>query len=210
MSELAAHETDYDIVAGEPPELMGRNLTSAAHLVASATAFFFLAFFFAYFYLRSLNNAHLWQPKDVEPSITLGTLVMALTVLSAVLLRLGVADQRAGRRSEWRLKGAVAFGFGPANGGYASVFFGWTAFNVLFIAGTLLWLENLLATAIRYRTISVGDTPAPGHASGDPGRLEHDVADPLSLLRPGLEALSFYWTFLAGLGVLAWIVLYLI
>jgi heme/copper-type cytochrome/quinol oxidase subunit 3 len=227
MSELAAHETDYDVVAGEPPELMGRNLTSAAHLVASATAFFFLAFFFAYFYLRSLNNAHLWQPKDVEPSITLGTLVMALTVLSAVLLRLGVADQRAGRRSEWRLKGAVAFGvgvgaivlqvvewftvdFGPANGGYASVFFGWTAFNVLFIAGTLLWLENLLATAIRYRTISVGDTPAPGHASGDPGRLEHDVADPLSLLRPGLEALSFYWTFLAGLGVLAWIVLYLI
>ena len=43
-----------------------------------------------------------------------------------------------------------------------------------------------------------------------PERLEHDVADPLSLLRPGLEALSFYWTFLAGLGVLAWIVLYLI
>jgi heme/copper-type cytochrome/quinol oxidase subunit 3 len=101
-------------------------------------------------------------------------------------------------------------GFGPADGGYASVFFGWTAFNVLFVAGTLLWLENLLATAIRYRTISVGDMPAPGHASGDPGRLEHDVADPLSLLRPGLEALSFYWTFLAGLGVLAWIVLYLI
>ena len=84
MSELAAARTDYDVVEGEPPELMGRNLTSAAHLVASATAFFFLAFFFAYFYLRSLNNADLWQPKDVEPSITSGTLVMALTVLSAV------------------------------------------------------------------------------------------------------------------------------
>ena len=66
MSEFAAHETDYDIVEGEPPELMGRNLTSAAHLLASATAFFFLAFFFAYFYLRSLNNAGLWQPKDVD------------------------------------------------------------------------------------------------------------------------------------------------
>src|SRR6476661_2714870 len=102
MSELAAHETDYDVVAGEPPELMGRNLTSAAHLVASATAFFFLAFVFAYFYLRSLNNAHLWRPKHVDPSLTLGTLVMALTVASALLVRLGVLDHRAARRQQWR------------------------------------------------------------------------------------------------------------
>ena len=50
----------------------------------------------------------------------------------------------------------------------------------------------------------------PGHASGDPGRSGHDIADPLSLVRPGLEALSFYLAFLAGLGVLAWVVLYLV
>ncbi len=226
MSEFAAHETDYDVVEGEPPELLGRNLTSAGHLLASATAFFFLAFIFAYFYLRSLNNAGLWHPKHVTAPTTFGTLVMALTVVSAILVRLGVADQRAGRRSEWRLKAAAGLaagvgvvvlqvvewatmGFGPADGGYASVFFGWTAFNLLFIVGTLFWLQNLLATAIRYRNVPVGGTLTPGHASGDPGRLGHDVADPLSLVRPGLEALSFYWTFLAGLGVLAWVVLYL-
>jgi len=227
LSELAAHQTDYAVVEGEPPELLERNLNSAAHLLASATAFFFLAFFFAYFYLRSLNNAGLWHPKHVTPSVTLGTLVLALTVLSALLVRLGLVDQRATRRREWRLKAAIALalgigaivlqvvewiavGFGPADGGYASVFFGWTAFNVLFIAGTLFWLENLLATAIRYRKGPVGGHPGAGHASGDPGRPGHDVADPLSLVRPGLEALSFYWTFLAGLGVLTWIVLYLL
>jgi heme/copper-type cytochrome/quinol oxidase subunit 3 len=227
MTQLAAHETVYEVVEGEPPELMGRNLNSAAHLLASATAFFFLAFFFAYFYLRSLNNAGLWHPKHVTPSITLGTLVMALPVASAMLVRLGLSDQRAARRPEWRLKAAmglaagaaaivlqvvewVTVGFGPADGGYASVFFGWTAFNVLFVLGTLFWLENLLATAIRYRGVPIGGHPTPGHASGDPGRAGHDVADPLSLMRPGLEALSFYWAFLAGLGVLAWIVLYLI
>ncbi len=226
MSEFAANETDYEVVEGEPPELLGRNLNSAGHLLASATAFFFLAFIFAYFYLRSLNNAGLWHPKHVTPPTTFGTLVMALTVLSAILVRLGLADQRAGRRSEWRLKAAVGLaagvgvvvlqvvewatmGFGPADGGYASVFFGWTAFNLLFIVGTLFWLQNLLATAIRYRNVPVGGKPTPGHASGDPGRPGHDVADPLSLVRPGLEALSFYWTFLAGLGVLAWVVLYL-
>jgi heme/copper-type cytochrome/quinol oxidase subunit 3 len=226
VSDLAHPATEYGIVEGEPPELMGRNLNSAAHLLSSATAFFFLAFVFAYFYLRSLNNGHLWRPKHVTPSLTLGTLVMALTVASALLVRLGVLDHRAARRQQWRLKGSLALaaglaavvlqfvewvsaGFGPADGGYASVYIGWTGFNVLFVLGTLFWLENLLATAIRYRRMPSG-VPAPGEASGDPGRLGHDIADPLSLVRPGLESLSFYWAFLASLGVLAWIALYLL
>ena len=225
MSQLAGTQPGYEVVEREPPEVMGRNLNSAAHLLASATAFFFLAFVFAYFYLRSLDNGGLWRPKHVDPSLTFGTLVMALSVGSAVLVRLGLVDHRAGRRPQWRLKGAAALcaglaaivlqvvewtraDFGPADGGYASVFVGWTAFNVLFIVGALFWLENLLATAIRYRNIT-GATPAPGEASGDPGRLGHDIADPVSLVRAGLEALSFYWGFLAGLGVLAWVILYL-
>jgi heme/copper-type cytochrome/quinol oxidase subunit 3 len=226
VSNVAQPVAEYSIVEGEPPELMGRNLNSAAHLLSSATAFFFLAFVFAYFYLRSLNNAHLFRPKHIDPSMTLGTLIMALTVASALLVRLGVLDHRAARRQQWRVKGVLALvvgliavvlqfvewtsaGFGPADGGYASVFIGWTAFNVLFVLGTLFWLENLVATAFRYRRIPSG-APAPGEASGDAGRLGHDIADPLSLVRPGLESLSFYWAFLAGLGVLAWVVLYLI
>jgi heme/copper-type cytochrome/quinol oxidase subunit 3 len=226
MSGLADHASDYGLVEAEPPELLGRNLSAAGHLLASATAFFFLAFVFAYFYLRSLNNDHLWRPKHVDPSLALGTVVMALVVASAVVVRLGLVDHRAGRRSRWRLEGILglaagvaaivvqvvewtANGFGPADGGFASVYIGWTAFNVLFVAGALFWLENLVATAIRYRDVS-GGVPAPGHASGDPGRPGHDIADPLSLVRPGLEALSFYWAFLAGLGVLAWVVLYLV
>jgi heme/copper-type cytochrome/quinol oxidase subunit 3 len=223
MSELAHPATDYEIVEGEPPELLGRNLSSAAHLLASATAFFFLAFVFAYFYLRSLNNAGLWHPKGVDPAQTYGAVVMALTVASAVLVRLGLADHRGERRPQWRVKGAVglalgiaalvlqvvewtALGFGPADGGYASVFFGWTAFQLLFAVGALLWLENILATSVRYRNAA---PVAPGEASGDPGRPGHDIRDPISLVRAGLEAASFYWSFLTGLGVLMWVILYL-
>src|SRR5579859_3866869 len=88
VSGVAQPATEYSVVESEPPELMGRNLNSAAHLLSSATAFFFLAFVFAYFYLRSLNNDHLWRPKHVDPSLTLGTLVMALTVASALLVRI--------------------------------------------------------------------------------------------------------------------------
>lgn len=226
MSELASHATAYEAVEAEPPELLGRNLRAAGHLSAGATAFFFLAFFFAYFYLRSLNSAGMWRPKGVDPSLTLGTLAAAAVAVCAVVLRLGLADHRAGRRTEWRLKGAVALaagiaaivlqvvewatqGFGPTDGGYASVYIGWTAFYVLFLAVTVFWLETILATSYRYRKAG-GATLEPGHASGDTYRTAHDIADPLAVVRPGLEAVSMYTTFLAGLGVLSWIVLYLV
>ena len=228
MTELAQHTTDYGVVESEPPEQLGRNLNSAGHLLASATAFFFLAFVFAYFYLRSLNNAGLWHPKHVDPSQTLGALVMVAGVLTAVLVRWGLADHRAERRSAWRVKGAVALafgiaavvlqvvewttvGFGPADGGYASVFFGWT--------GVLRPLPRRRAVLARDRArdldplprlgVRPADAVAPGEASGDPGRLGDDIRDPVSLVRAELEALSFYWGFLAGVGVLAWILLYL-
>ena len=113
--------------------------------LASATAFFFLGFVFAYFYLRSLNNGGMWQPKHVDPSLTLGTLVTACLVASAVVLRLGpprpsggapprVAHQGA-RRARARLAALVLqvgrvddAGLRARDGGFASVYFGWTAF----------------------------------------------------------------------------------
>jgi heme/copper-type cytochrome/quinol oxidase subunit 3 len=227
MSELAHPATEYEVVESEPPEILARNLAAAGHLLASATAFFFLCFLFAYFYLRSLNNAHLWRPKHVDASTTYGTVIMALIVASALLVRLGLADHRAGRRDAWRLKGLAALvagiaalvvqvvawaalPFGPADGGFASVYIGWTAFLFLFVLMTLYWLETTLATSLRYRKVPFPGTPEPGEASGDPHRTAHDIRNPLSLVRAELVALSFYWTFLAGICVLAWIVLYLL
>jgi heme/copper-type cytochrome/quinol oxidase subunit 3 len=227
MAEPLAYEgTGYEIVEEEPPEVLGRNLISASYLLAGATAFFFIAFVFAYFYLRSLNNGGLWKPHGVDASIGWGTAVVACYVLSAVLVRLGLTDHRALRRAQWRQKGGTALlvgvvglvlqviawthqSFGPADGGFASVYFGWTAFLFLFVLGTLLWLEMTFATSLRYRTMET-EAPPPGHASGDPHREAHDIRDPLSLVRAELVGLSFYWTFLAGIAVLSWIVLYLI
>jgi heme/copper-type cytochrome/quinol oxidase subunit 3 len=227
MAEPLAYEnTGYEVVEEEPPELLGRNLISSSYLLAGATAFFFIAFVFAYFYLRSLNNAGMWKPSGVDASVGWGTAVVACYVLSALLVRLGLADHRALRRSQWRIKGTAALliglvglvlqvlawthqSFGPADGGFASVYFGWTAFLFLFVLGTLLWLEMTLATSLRYSRVESG-APAPGEASGDPHRMAHDIRDPLSLVRAELVGLSFYWTFLAGIAVVTWIVLYLI
>jgi heme/copper-type cytochrome/quinol oxidase subunit 3 len=228
MSELAHPATEYEIVESEPPEVLSRNLVTAGHLLASATAFFFLAFVFAYFYLRSLNNHGMWRPKGINPSVAWGTVIILCVVASAVLTRLGLADHRADRRAQWRVKGLAALvlgllalvlqivawtqlGFGPADGAYASVYVGWTGFFFLFVLAAMFWLETVLATSYRYRGWASGAaTVAPGEASGDPGRPGEDIRDPVSLVRAELDALSFYWTFLAGIGVLTWIVLYLV
>ena len=222
---LAYEGTGYEVVEEEPPELLGRNLVSASYLLAGSTAFFFIAFVFAFFYLRSLDNAGMWKPQGVDASVGWGTAVVACYVLSALLVRLGLTDHRALRRTQWRQKGVAALalgvvglvlqviawthqGFGPADGGFASVYFGWTAFLFLFILGTMLWLEMTLAMSLRYRNRE--SAPAPGEASGDPHRTAHDIRDPLSLVRAELVGVSFYWSFLAGIAVLSWILLYLI
>jgi heme/copper-type cytochrome/quinol oxidase subunit 3 len=227
MAEPLAYEgTGYEVVEQEPPEVLGRNLVSASYLLAGATAFFFIAFVFAYFYLRALDSGGMWKPKGVDTSVGWGTAVVACYVLSALLVRLGLSDHRALRRPQWRVKGLVALlagvaglvlqvvawtqqGFGPADGGFASVYFGWTAFLFLFVLGTLLWLEMTLATSFRYRNVET-DAPAPGEASGDPHRTAHDIRDPLSLVRAELVGLSFYWTFLAAIAVVTWVVLDLV
>jgi heme/copper-type cytochrome/quinol oxidase subunit 3 len=223
---LAVEGTGYEVVAEEPPELLGRNLVSASYLLSGATAFFFVSFVFAYFYLRSLNNGGMWKPAGVDTSVGWGTAIVACYVVSALLVRLGLTDHRALRRHRWRVKGLAALlvgivglvlqviawpaqSFGPADGAFASVYFGWTAFIFLFVLGTLIWLEMTLATSLRYRKIETG-APAPGEASGDPHRTAHDIRDPLSLVRAELVGLSFYWSFLAAIAVLTWVVLYLI
>lgn len=225
MSQFASEATPYAVVEEESPEFAARNLRTGAHLWASATAFFFIGFLFAYFYLRSLNNNNMWRPKHVDPSITLGTLSMLAVVGVAALLHLAHADHRRDDLRAWRQKGGVALalvvvaialqialwatnGFGPTQGGYASVYVGWTAIQFVFLLGLLYWVETTLATSLRYRRESPADLTA-GHASGDPHRTAPDIRDPLSVVRAALGALSFYAQFLAGIVVIAWIILYL-
>jgi heme/copper-type cytochrome/quinol oxidase subunit 3 len=225
MSEFAQHGTPYSVLEEEPPELAANNLRTGAHLWASATAFFFIGFLFAYFYLRSLNNGGMWRPKHVDPSLTLGTLAMLAVVGTAALLALGYRDHVRDELGAWRRKGGLAIallvaaialqialwatnGFGPTQGAYASVYVGWTGMTFTFLIGLLYWLETTLATSLRYRKV----TPAqfePGEAAGDPHRASADIRDPLSVVRAQLGAVSFYAQFMALIAVITWIVLYL-
>ena len=181
----------------EAAGLVPANLAVGTRLLAALTVFAFMGPAFAFFYLRSLNSNGMWRPAGVHPPQTYGAVVMALLVASAAALAV------APHMSQWRAAAACSFafgfagvalqcieytqlGFGPMSGGYASVFLGWTALDAVFALATVLWLETLVAYGLRH-----SDAPT-------------------TVVRPRLEALSFYWTFLAGLGVVMWAVLYLV
>jgi heme/copper-type cytochrome/quinol oxidase subunit 3 len=196
----------------EPPDVGARALYIAARLLAGATTFFFLAFLFAYFYLRSLNENHQWHPGHVKADQGLGAAIVACVLLSAVLAVLAGRQMKAesrgwiGPASGSLLLGLAAVAlqcieytvqhFGPTDGGYASVFCTWTALYAIATLGTMYWLETHIATELRARR-------APAQAHGD-------IEDPDRLIAPGLDAFAFFWSYLAALGAIAYVTLYLL
>ncbi|HEV3035084.1 MAG TPA: hypothetical protein VGX72_09865, partial [Solirubrobacteraceae bacterium] len=69
----------------EPADVGARALSVAARMLCGASTFFFLAFLFAYFYLRSIDANHMWHPAHVNPNQGLGAAFIACVVLSAAV-----------------------------------------------------------------------------------------------------------------------------
>jgi heme/copper-type cytochrome/quinol oxidase subunit 3 len=185
----------------EPPELLPRTLWVGSRIFAAGEAFFFVAFLFAFFYLRALNSNNVWRGwphHHPHPSKAFGIAILICFVASAVVLR--AAARMAA--TTWRPAAAAAFalglaavglqcaqfaslGFGPTDAGYGSVYVGWTGLLALAAFGTMLWLETVLAQSLR------------GSA---------DVA----YLRASVEAVSFSWAVLALVEIAAFVLLYLV
>jgi heme/copper-type cytochrome/quinol oxidase subunit 3 len=187
----------------EPRGLQARANWASGRLLCGAAAFFFVSFVFAFFYLKSLDVNKSWKIGDVNPSIGLGIAITVLLVVSAVLVRLAAARALGGlglaagalllvlvavvlQVVEW-----TTLGFGPASGGYASVFIGWTAMYALFALMCTYWIETQVATIWRARR----EGPGPGGAQ---------------VFTAGLESCSFFWAFYVGLGAVAFVILYLV
>lgn len=195
----------------EPPEWQPRALWVSVRLWCGSVAFFFVSFVFAYFYLRSIDANHAWKVGAVNPSVGLGLAIAALLALSAIVLRLGATrpTDTLGAGFAALLMAVLAIvlqfveyttlGFGAGSGAYASVFLGWTATYTVFAIGCVYWIETQVATLWRARREGL-DRPVP----------EGVPADDIALLRAGVDACSFFWSFYAGIGVLAFIILYLV
>jgi heme/copper-type cytochrome/quinol oxidase subunit 3 len=188
----------------EPIEFRTRPLWAAARLWCGATTFFFAAFVFAYVYLRSLDVNHGWIiGKNVSPSGGLGLGVVGCFLLSAALWRIGHI-----RRNDTISTGILAIvvaviavvlqfveyttlGFGPASGAYASVFIGWTVTYALAAICGIYWIETQVATLWRASKREVSDNEE-------------------AVMRAGVEASSFYWAYFAAIGLLTFVILYIV
>ncbi len=199
--EDATHLETQPNAYAETPELHERIDRVGFGLIAGATVMFFLGFVFAYFYLRSLNNNGLWRPAGVEPPGGYGIAITGAFVLSAIAFYYAAWAARntrawiaaSGVSLALGLFGCVAqafeyahIPFGPRSGGYASVFFGWTALYVVVALIALFRVETVFAAGLSNR-----------------GREDAAVPEGFT---PG----ALYWALVAAIGVIAWIVLYLI
>jgi magnesium-transporting ATPase (P-type) len=196
----------------EPPEWQPRALWMGARLLCGAASFFFVSFVFAYFYLKSLDlNRAFKLGHHVNPSIGLGVAIVVVLIISAVLMWLAstrpAASLAFAAGALVLALAAVVFqcisyanlGFGPANGAYASVYIGWTATYTVFLLVCAYWIETQVASIWRLRR-------------GEAQRaVEEGVQAPeRALAEAGIRACSFFWTYYVAIGVITFVILYLI
>jgi heme/copper-type cytochrome/quinol oxidase subunit 3 len=186
------------------------NIAIGSRLLASSVAFLFMAFLFAFFYLRTINSAGLWRPKHVQPVQSYGIAVLVLTILSAAVFDLARRQLASGTESRWRGPSLAALALGvlvivaqaleyatitfkTADGGWASVFWGWTLVQLLCWLGALYWIETLVAQSIRRPPAA----PREGTAGSE-------------LLRPSANAAVVFLYTLVIIQLISYILLYLI
>jgi len=177
--------------------LRARNTIFGVRLFIGADASFFLAFVFAYLYLKTIDTPDLWTGSGQGGSTLLGALGAVALVVGTVTTWMGARGAREGVAGRWRtgagvavLTGVVALvamavqlwtlGYNPS--GLDSVLIGWTA---------ALGLHVLVVTALL-----VGSA------------LEPRPVGPLAPIDlASLEAISWVWGFLAAVGVLGFVLL---
>jgi heme/copper-type cytochrome/quinol oxidase subunit 3 len=194
--------TRGEVGAAEVDELLVDNIRVGSRIFAAGQAFFFMAFLFAFFYLRALNSNGIWRgwPHHLpHPSLAFGIVILLCVCGAAVAALVGSYLQPA----LWRPAllaalglslAAVALqaaqfsslGFGPTDGGYASVFVGWTGTFTLFLFGTAYWLTTVLTSSSR------------------------EAAASAPLRSANVEACAFVLVVLAGVELAAFILLYVV
>lgn len=155
--------------AAERPDLLARNIRVGSRIWGAAQAFFFLAFFFAFLYLRALNTNGLWRGwphHHPTPSIAFGVAIL-ICVLGSAATAIGSVRLAPGlwRFTAWAalvlalaavgLQSAQfsSLGFGPTDGAYASVFVGWSGLFALILLGTCYWLATVIGDVSRAGSI---------------------------------------------------------
>jgi heme/copper-type cytochrome/quinol oxidase subunit 3 len=190
---------------------------TGARLAIGALTFGFGAFVFSYFYLRSLNSHDRWYPAGFHgPPVWLGTLIMGLIVVSAVVQTLVLQRLKAGGKTAWLLGAMVALVLGlgavglqvwqlvnlpfwPGSSGFASVFTGFSPVYLVIALMVLIWLEMLMMRCRAIPEIFFVEQP-PTYAE----------AFAVQRFQAALSAFTVVWNYLAVVAIIAWVLFYLL
>ena len=188
---------------------------TGARLALGGLTFLLGAFAFAYFYLRSVDSAGRWHGSGyVAPSMVMGTVIMLLAVVSAMVHYGALQQIKAGRKGVWQMGGIVALLLGlaavamqitelctlpfwPGSSGYASVFTGFYAVFLTIQFAVLVWLEMLLARSRFIPAMSFVEQP-PTHAG----------VFTVQRFQASLSAFSTVWSYMALMSLLFWLLFY--
>jgi heme/copper-type cytochrome/quinol oxidase subunit 3 len=185
------------LVSAADEEIRARNTTFGILLFIGADASFFLAFVFAYLYLKTIDTPDLWMGSSNGGSVLLGGIVGVALLVGGVAAWRGVRGLREGTTERWRSGAAIAvltgvvalvaiawqlatIGYNPS--GYDSVLIGWNA---------ALGLHILVVTPLLVGSFLERRGPGPIPAA--------DLAS--------VAALTWVWAFLAAIGLLGFLLL---
>jgi heme/copper-type cytochrome/quinol oxidase subunit 3 len=219
MTDMAAQPSPEAAVQAEDEGFYHEAALNAAwsgsRLAIGGLTFLFGAFAFSYFYLRSINSSGRWQGSGfVQPALWMGTTIMILAVLSAVVHYFGLQRIKAGHKTTWQIDGLVALALGlaavamqiyqlanlpftPGSSGYSSVFTGFYPVFLTVQLAVLIWLEILLARSRFIPAVSFVEQPPTVAGTQDVQRFQ-----------ASLSAFSTTWAYMAIMAFLFWFLFY--
>src|SRR5437764_12632174 len=91
--DATSYQAPATVDGAEPADLLANNIRTGSRLWAAAQAFFFLAFFFAFLYLRALNTNGVWRGwphHHPNPSTAFGVAILICVLAAAAVARASV------------------------------------------------------------------------------------------------------------------------
>ncbi len=190
---------------------------TGSRLAMGGLTFLFGSFVFAYFYLRSLNSNGRWHGSAwVRPNVAMGTIIVALIVISAIVQTVTLQRIKAGNKAAWQAGGVAALVLGvaavalmiiqllflpfwPGSSGYASVFTGTYPVYLTAVLAMMIWLETLLMRSRSLPAISFVEQPP-----------TFKEAFAVQRFQANLSAFTAVWNYMAVVGLVFWVLFYLL
>jgi heme/copper-type cytochrome/quinol oxidase subunit 3 len=190
---------------------------TGSRLAVGGLCFLFGSFVFAYFYLRSINASGRWLGSGyIPPNILEGSFIMAAILVSAAVQYAALQQLKRGNKRLWQIGaltalilgvGAVALQiiqlldlpFWPGSSGFSSVFVGFYPVFLTIVLVAMIWLETLLARSRFIPTIHFVEQPP-----------TYKEAFAVQRFQASLSGFTVVWNFLAIVGLLAWVLFYVI